>query len=271
MKLSVIVPTYNRPSALVKVLDGLLAQSRLPDEIIIADDGSDILTREAVRPYLSNTKIRVSHIWQEDKGFRAARIRNRAVKASGGDYLVFLDGDCIPHRHFINDHERLARKGYFFQGKRVIVSKKASPGFSFTDTDSALRLIRHLVLFRISNGHHIVRLPFFPSQITSKLSGIRSCNMGVFRQDIMAVNGFNQAFTGWGREDSELAVRLYKYGLKRKEHPFMAICYHLWHQENSRDNIEKNDALLNQTLAGEKYYCEFGIENNPGQPDKDSL
>ena len=199
----------------------------------------------------------LSHVWQEDRGFRAAGIRNRAILASTGNYIVLLDGDCIPDRHFVHDHCQLARPGFFFQGKRVLVGKKLAEGFTARSANS-----RRLGLFfsrDIENAHHLIRLPLFPTLTTTRLGGIRSCNMGFFRKDIFAVNGFNTDFTGWGREDSELAVRLYRYGLKRREHPFRAVCFHLWHPENPRGGLERNDNLLRDAQASGHYECKNGL------------
>ncbi|MCF6248658.1 MAG: glycosyltransferase family 2 protein [Desulfobacula sp.] len=259
MKIAVIVSTYNRPDALIKVLDGLIHQTRLPDEIIIADDGSAQATREIVQPHLKNTQIQIKHVWQEDQGFRAARIRNLAIKASSGEYLILLDGDCIPEQHYIFDHLNLAQKGFFFQGKRVLVNKSAEHRFDHRVCNLKNKLIAHALKKELSNRHHIFRIPFFPSYTTIKLSGVRSCNMGIFREDIWAVNGFNHDFVGWGREDSELVVRLFKYGLKRKENPFKAICYHLWHKENNRSYLEKNDKILQQVIHSTSFMSKAGL------------
>jgi len=261
MKISVVVTTYNRPDALKKVLDGLLHQTRRPDEIIIADDGSGNPTKAMLQPYLNHTQIRIKHVWQEDKGFRAAWIRNKAIVASTGEYLLLLDGDCVPGKYFIRDHLYLAQKGCFFQGKRVLVEKSVEQIFNRTNCNSSARLIIHALKKEISNCHHIIRIPFFPSYKVKKLSGIRSCNMGVFRDDMFAVNGFNHAFKGWGREDSELVVRLFKYGLKRKENPFRAICFHLWHDESTRNSLERNDVILKETLKAESFSCKSGLND----------
>lgn len=269
MKIAVIVTTYNRPDALVKVLDGLLHQSRLPDEIIIADDGSKESTQKAILPFLDQKSAVVSHVWQEDKGFRLATIRNKAISKATSDYLILLDGDCIPGFHFVKDHFLLAKTGCFFQGKRVIVSKNATPDFDFERISRLFNLIADLFLSRISNGHHIFRLPLFIAYTTTKMSGVRGCNMGFFRTDLLAVNGFNEDFKGWGREDSEIVARLYKYGLKRREHPFRAICFHLWHNENTRAQLEKNDQLLEQALESDDYTCERGIRDLSLEPDED--
>jgi glycosyltransferase involved in cell wall biosynthesis len=259
MKISVIITTYNRPDALKRVLDGLMFQTRLPDEIIIADDGSGKSTKAMLDSYLSQTRIRIEHVWHEDMGFRAARIRNMAIAKSCGDYLVLLDGDCIPEKHFIQDHLGLAQKGYFFQGKRVIVGQSAQSTFNHITCNSKTRLMGLALKKKISNCHHIFRIPFFPSYTISRLSGVRSCNMGMFIDDIRAVNGFNHAFLGWGREDSEFVVRLFKYGLKRKENPFKAICFHLWHNENKRNCLEKNDKMLEQARASKSFFCKSGL------------
>ena len=257
MKISVIVPTYNRPKALKKVLDGLACQTWPPHEIIIADDGSTQETARMLASYMN--RLPVHHVWQEDEGFRLSRIRNKAILKAQGDYLIMLDGDCIPEKHFVEDHLSLAEKGCFFQGKRVIVNQKSEPQFTFVDMDSFARRLVHAMKLDISNSHHILRIPLWPAHKTPKLSGIRGCNMGFFRKDLVAINGYNQSIQGWGREDQEIVVRLYKYGLKRKENPFKAICYHLWHRENSRNNLEKNDKILENAIASAAFFCESGL------------
>ncbi len=259
MKISVIVTTYNRPDALKKVLDGLLFQTRLPEEIIIADDGSTDETRLMLQTYLKHSQIRIKHVWQEDKGFRAARIRNMGINQSNSDYIILLDGDCIPDQYFIKDHLSLAQQGCFFQGKRVLVNQSAEKKVDQRICNSINKLLILALKKDLSNRHHIIHIPFCPSYTTRRMSGVRSCNMGFFRDDIKAVNGFNHNFQGWGREDSELVVRLFKYGLKRKENPFKAVCYHLWHKENKRNSLENNDKILENTIKSESFFCKSGL------------
>jgi len=259
MQLSVIMTTYNRPGALRRVLEGLAGQTRLPDEVIIADDGSGPETTAVIASFEQAGPFALEHVRHADRGFRAAAIRNKAINRSHGDYLVCLDGDCIPDSHFIADHLKLAQRGCFFQGKRVLIAKQRAAIFSFQEIATPLRKLKCLLQSDIGNRHHLLRLPFFPAFKSRRLSGIRSCNMGFFRDDIYAVNGFNEDFEGWGREDSELAVRLFNYGLKRKSHAFAAICFHLWHAENDRDRLAVNDALLAQMRAAETYFCTWGL------------
>lgn len=268
MKASVIVTTYNRPDALKKVLEGLLAQTCLPHEIIVADDGSGASTAAMLVPYLARQDLRITHVWQKDEGFRAARIRNKAILESTGDYLLLLDGDCIPETHFVADHMALATPGCFFQGKRALVNEKAMDQFDHQSMASFPKLLWLVLSSGISNSHHILRVPFFPSHEVKKLSGIRSCNLGISKKDVEAVNGFNHEFTGWGREDTEFVIRLFRYGLKRKENPFKAICYHLWHNENSRNKLDRNDQLLEKTNQSESYYCKLGLDSLTGNRKK---
>ncbi|MBW1865736.1 MAG: glycosyltransferase family 2 protein [Deltaproteobacteria bacterium] len=259
MKISVIMTTYNRPTAMERVLDGLRYQTRLPDEVIIADDGSGAGTAASIERFLKVSPFPLHHVWHADRGFRAAAIRNKAIRRSTGEYIVSLDGDCIPEKHFIEDHLKLARRGSFFQGKRILVDREISKSFTFRDTDTFFKKIKLLLKPGIGNRHHLARMSFFPAVTFNSLSGIRSCNIGFFRDDIFAVNGFNEDFQGWGREDSELAARFFNYGLQRKSHLFMAVCVHLWHAENNRSRLVVNDDLLKKCIDSKAVSCFNGL------------
>ncbi len=258
MKVSLIVSTYNKPDYLLKVLESVLYQTVFPFEVIVADDGSTEETAITVKNFSKNAPFPVKHVWQEDLGFRAAKIRNEGIKVSEGDYIIFLDGDCIVNKHFIEDHIKLAEKGCFVQGKRILLDEEISKVFSYKEVNSFFKLI--LNLNHMKNIHHIFRLSFFPAIKNQNLKGIKSCNMGFWKEDLLSVNGFNEVFVGWGREDSEIAVRLFKYGLKKKVHPFMAVCFHLWHKENPRDRLNKNDEILKNTIESKGYICKDGIK-----------
>lgn len=261
MKVSVIVTTYNNPDYLMRVLESLAYQKVLPYEVIVADDGSTEDTALAVRDFSRRAPFVVKHVWHEDLGFRAAKIRNEGIKVSEGDYIIVLDGDCVVNKHFVEDHMKLAQKGFFVQGKRVLLSKELSSTFTYRQANSLTFLLKHLK--HITNAHHVFHLPILPAFSNKNLKGIKSCNMSFWREDLIAVNGFNEEFVGWGREDSELAVRLFKYGLKKKVHPFMAVCFHLWHPENSRESLSRNDELLRMAIQSEEYVCKKGIVKLP--------
>jgi len=259
---SVIVTTYNRPDTLIQVLKALAYQTHLAGEVLIADDGSTDDTRLRIRQLQSALPYRLAHVWHADEGFRAAKIRNDAVRLANEDYIILLDGDCIPTRHFIKDHLVLARRGCFFQGKRVLVKSKIVARFDWPQVNSAGTLFKYVIKGGLSNTHHVLRCAWLPSFPATGISGTRSCNMGLFKSDFMAVNGFNEEFTGWGREDSEFVVRLFNFGLKRRTHSFMAICFHLWHIENDKAALPDNDLKLKKTIDSKIYYCTKGINKS---------
>jgi glycosyltransferase involved in cell wall biosynthesis len=263
MSASVIVTTYQRPEALKKVLLALGCQTRPAQEIVVADDGSGPDTGAMITDLAARLTVPVHHVWHEDRGFRAAEIRNRAIQRSTGDYILLLDGDCIPSRQFIQDHLHLSESGHFVQGKRVLVNRGCVSNFGPKTPHSFKALVRLALTGGVSNAHHLLRLPFLPARSSTSMSGIKTCNMGFHREDIYAVNGFNQDFVGWGREDSELAVRFYKYGLKRKTHAFMAICFHLWHRENDRTRLTENDEILARAIAADTHRCTNGLTHSP--------
>lgn len=240
------------------MLDSLQCQKRAPDEIIVADDGSGSDTGELIRKSSALFRFPLLHVWQENKGFRAGKIRNRGIVRSSGEYIILLDGDCVVNRHFVSDHLSLAEEGYFVQGKRVLVGKKAMPVFDHHHANSALALWKIALTGSLANTHHLIRLPDIMSIKNRKLAGIKSCNMGFFRKDVLAVNGFNEDYVGWGNEDSDLACRFIKYGLTKKTAPFRAICFHLWHPTNKALG-DLNKKLLDDTISSGAYFCEHGI------------
>jgi len=258
LKVSLVITTYNNPVALKKVTDSVLNQTRQPDEVFIADDGSDEETARVVERFSGISSFPVFHVWQEHRGFRAAKIRNEAIKRASGDYIILLDGDCVANRYLLSDHVTLAEKGCFIQGKRVHVNRNAAEWFTHDHADSAFSLVKMALSRKISNVHHILRLPFFPEVRNRRLKAIKSCNMSFFGDDMRAVNGFNEEFVEWGNEDSELACRFFKYGLIKKVHPFMAICFHLWHPTN-KTMTGNTRRLLAKTIASKGYFCEHGL------------
>lgn len=255
VKVAVIVTTYNSPSYLHKVLEGYLRQTRYPDELIVADDGSSGETADVINRFRSSAPFPVQHVWQADLGFRAARIRNEAIKACSGDYIIFTDGDCLPHPSFVADHLCLRREGCFIQGKRMLLGAEASREIrDYRGTD----LISHCFKGELTGCHHLVRIPGV--YVRKKgLRGIKTCNMALFKRDIVAVNGFNEDFTGWGREDAEFAARLFSYGLCRKDPLFSAMVVHLWHKENNRAELDRNDLMLRQVVDSARFFCSNGL------------
>src|SRR5690349_19837375 len=122
MGTSLIVTTYNWPEALELTLASVTGQSMLPDEVVIADDGSGPATATAIERWRERLVTPLVHVWQPDEGFRLARSRNRAIAVTKADYIVLVDGDMLLHRHFIRDHVDCARPDCFIQGARPQLS-----------------------------------------------------------------------------------------------------------------------------------------------------
>ena len=259
MKVSLIISTYNRPEVLFLVLQSIECQLIKPYEVIIADDGSSFETEEIINKFKMISDLNIIHSWQKDIGFRAAKSRNKAILKSSGEYIVLIDGDTILHSKFIVDHIKNAEKGFFSQGTRVLLTKNKTKKI----LDSYYKKLNFFT-FGLNNRKNAIHLNVL-SKIFSKkknnMHGIKSCNMGFYKQDCEAINGFNNDFEGWGREDSDFVARLFNIGVNRKTLRFNAIQFHLWHQENSRSSLVKNDLLLTNTINNKVQRCENGIDS----------
>ncbi len=257
MKVSLIITTYNRPDALKLVLKSALTQHRLPHEIVVADDGSGEETANVIREAAKESLVPILHAWQEDEGFRAAMSRNRAAAMSSGEYIVMIDGDMVLHPLFIKDHIEAAEPGTFVQGGRVLLNEEATK-----EAVIKSRISFSIFSKSIKNRKNALRCPLLSSLFSRKsrsLKGIRTCNFALFREDLLAVNGFDNRFVGWGREDSEFAARLLNSGMVRKDLRFAAIAYHLYHKESTREALKENDRRLERTIKEKLVRCEDGI------------
>jgi glycosyltransferase involved in cell wall biosynthesis len=263
--ISVIVATYDREDALDAVLWGLSRQSDRGFEIVIADDGSRSTTAAVVEGWRSRLGVPLSHVWQRNRGFRAAEIRNRAILACRGDYCIFLDGDCIAASDFIATHRRLAESGWFVTGNRVLLS----PGLTDAvlreklrpQAWSAWRWIRHRLEGSVNRLAALLRLPLGPLRKLRprQWRGARSCNLAVWRSDLERIDGFDACFTGWGREDSDLLIRLLRCGLRRKDGRFATGVIHLWHPPLDRAQLPANDARLDTVLQSDRTRAQRGL------------
>lgn len=258
MKCSLIITTYNRPVALELVLLSVEKQTILPEEVVIADDGSDYRTKVIIENFQSRNILNIKHSWQEDKGFRAAKSRNKAIAFSTKEYIVLIDGDMVLHNRFIEDHLKHAKKGFFIQGKRSLLTKKRT-GLAIHNQETVFSFLDRMVLNPKNSIHSNILSTLFSSKKTH-LKGLKTCNMSFFRNDCISVNGFNEKFEGWGREDSEFIVRMINNGVLRKTLRFQAIQYHLYHEENSRGRLFENDLILQNTIANQSSWCGNGID-----------
>jgi len=244
MDVSIIITTFNWPEALEVNLRSVLAQTRKPDEVIVADDGSNSKTAEVVGKVLRPSKINWRHVWHEDKGIRQARIKNLGVKYSGSDYLIFVDHDVVMHPAFIADHLSAAEKGVFLQGKRSFLPEDytrevLAKGFGNPPSP---------FLRGLENKKNAYRSPFL-GRLFCRRKGfqksLRGCNLSMHRTDFLVVDGYDETFDLlWGREDSDICYRLFHSGRKVQNLWFSALQYHLHHRVIKRRERDRLDEEL---------------------------
>ena len=256
---SLIIATYNWPSALECCFRSILNQSVFPDEIIIADDGSGEATLNLIKKFQLNTAIPVIHIWQPDDGFQLARIRNKAVAAARYDYIIQIDGDLLLHPHFIRDHLSAARATHFIGGSRCLLNASLSQRL-LSNEPISISWMKQGIINR-ENAIRFKPLAYLLQTCirTNSSSNIRGCNMSFWRSDFIAVNGYNEAYTGWGKEDTDLVIRFFNLGLKRFLFKFQGIVFHIWHQEADRSELEKNEKMLARLKENKVTRCEIGV------------
>ena len=263
MRTSLVILTYNWPEALARVLAAVAAQSVLPDEVIVTDDGSREDTRALVARVARDFPTRIAHVWQDDRGFRAARARNRGIAASHGDYVILIDGDMILHRDFVADHLDFALRGHSLQGTRL----NASAAETKRLLDGGRARFSPLMPGPFP-PHRAIRWPWLARVKARSSSGGRifSCNMSAWRDDLLLVNGFDERFEGYGGEDQELAKRLRHAGVRRRQLKFAGLAIHLHH--NTRAPDDPNDAslpanrMIAETLAKHAVRCERGVDGH---------
>ena len=263
--ISVIVTTYNREDALEAVLRSLACQSERNFEVVVADDGSAETTAAVIDAWNGKVGRRLDRVWHEDRGFRAAEIRNRAILAARGAYCIFLDGDCIVRPDFVAIHRRLSEPGCFVTGNRILLSRGL--------TENVLRgkltpeiwpLSRWLAERRrggINRLSALLRLPLGPLRRLRQRQwrGARSCNLAIWRADLDRVDGFDGDYSGWGKEDSDIIVRLLHAGVRRKDGAFATGVLHLWHAEAERGRLADNERKLSDSLASDRVRARRGL------------
>ena len=266
MLISVVVATYNRPDALDAVLRSLGKQDDRDFEVVVADDGSKSDTEAVVRNAQTELKVPVLHVWQEDLGFRLAAARNRATVNAHGDYLIYLDGDCIVRHHFVRAHRALAEVGWCVTGGRVLLSEAftrsvLADGIAVEDWSVANATLAS-VQGKVNRATSLPRLPLGPLRKLGarRWQRLRGCNFSAFRADIVRVNGFDECFEGWGFEDSDFAARLIESGVRLKNGRLATNVYHLWHPESDRSAHDENWQRLQARIEAREARAHKGLD-----------
>lgn len=265
--ISIIVTTYNREDALDAVLRSLERQSDGAFEVIVADDGSAAATGELIDRWKPKFGRRLEHVWQSDQGFRGAEIRNHAILAARGTYCVFLDGDCIVRPNFVASHRRLAEPGWFVTGNRILLSPELTARVlrdQLTPENwHTLRWLAERLQGGVNRLTALLQLPLGGLRRIRQREwrGARSCNLAIWRADLDRVDGFDGDFSGWGKEDSDIIVRLLHAGVRRKDGMFATGVIHLWHVEADRSHLSENERKLAGVVGSDRVRALRGLSS----------
>jgi glycosyltransferase involved in cell wall biosynthesis len=263
---SLIVSTADNPSALDLVLEGLSRQTVAAHELLIADDGSDAQTLAVIEKWRPHFRGRVERFWFPHEFYRRSVAQNAAVRAATGEYLIFLDGDCVPHRRFIADHLRHAERGAFVQGRRGGIRARQVRQL----TGSRIRPVRLFLRGQLYGLSRSVRRPW--AQVTvSPDCFIQGSNFAVWRDDFFRVNGYDETIVGHVYADTEFAARLSNAGLRCKKVVGQLIVFHLDHPRVVRYLTAANERILERTRREKRIRCEVGVTNGATPAPSDAV
>lgn len=255
---SLITPTYNWPEALELLLLSIKKQSHLPNEVIIADDGSRENTKELIQEFQKNFPVPLHHIWHKDDKNQKPAIMNKAIASSKFDYIIEIDGDIIMHKDFVKDHLSLSEKNVYLYGSRVNIQK------NYLETLFKNKQIDFKFYSKgIKKRGRTFHIPFLANRykkenkISSKLRG---CNMSYWKEDFIKINGFNENLVGWGVDDSEMIQRLINIGIQGKRLKYKGIVYHIYHNEQDKSKVGLNIELEKDAKNKNITFIENGID-----------
>ncbi len=245
-------------------MESIFNQVHLPDEIIIADDGSGPATKELIELMQRNSPRPMVHIWHEDHGYRLASIRNRSFAAARSEYLIQIDGDLLLEKHFIADHLSIAKAGTFVAGARAMMNEALTKNV----LEGNLK-IEELAEHRaeIDKRHNAMRsdllkkISYFWQQNNFNYKYVFGCNMAFWKEDLLKVNGYDESFKGWGKEDNELAVRLLNAGVKIRFLKFGGVAYHMHHKVADLSSMDSNEERLMESIRKKSNYATDGLNN----------
>ena len=272
--ITIIVTTYDRPDALDAVLRSLSRQADRDFEVVIADDGSGPETAKLIRDWQGRLGAPLKHVRHEHHDFRAGEIRNRGVLASAGRYCVFLDGDCLARPDFVAQHRALAEPGWFVRGNRVLLTERLTAAVLREHLEPERWGLADWIGHHFSGGLNrlapLLNLPLGPLRKLSsgKWEGVQTCNLATWRADLDRVDGFDAAFSGWGREDSDLVIRLLNAGIRRKDGRCATGVLHLWHPAADRSRLAENERRLMHAIETERVRAERGMSTLSAGDDR---
>lgn len=273
IKVSVIVPVYNRLEHLRALFICLLNQKVQPYELIITDDGSSEKVLDYIDDLIESAKFKIKHIYQEDKGFRKTRALNNAVRESEGDYLIFCDQDLIFPNDYIEKILKNAKKNEYLMGRahnteideKNIILKKLNEAKDYSLIEEVIPKSYSedmLHQYKLDKKRRILQRLFLNKR------GIRLAGMsyGLFKYDYLKVNGYDEKYQGWGYEDDDFGNRLCVSGVKSRELKTDMIQLHLYHPFDPSKKKSLNEEYYykrkKEIFKNNDYFCKYGIKNS---------
>ncbi len=267
LEASVIISIYNNYSFIELVLAGFERQTNKNFEIILADDGSKKEVVDKINAYIKQSTLKIKHIWHEDEGWRKNEILNQAIKKSDSDYIIFIDGDCIPHKKFVAEHLFNKEPNITLAGRRSNLSKYVSDRLTYENVRKGILerkfAILGILLKSVIGGSHLENAIYFKNnfirkKINKKTKGVLGSNFSLHKSNILEINGFDERYKKPAiGEDTDFEYRLKNAGKKIKLIKHLAIQYHLFHARLERDDIHME--YLNDVLKNKTTYTPYGI------------
>jgi glycosyltransferase involved in cell wall biosynthesis len=260
---SLLVNVYDMLDRLRIASEGLLRQSSSDFEIIFCDDGSTDGSEAFIAGLAGRSQVSIRHVWQPNLGYRRSMILNQGIRESRGRIVIVTDGDCILHRHFVRDHLEQSREGRFLAGRRLDLG----PAFSNALTPARVaggffdRPRLGLLLSDSKRRNRCLRVRSGALRRLMKmdeLDHLKGCNFSALRRDFEAINGFDEDYQGYGREDTDVEIRLRNLGLELTSLKGLALQFHIWHPV--REFTPANDERLDALKKSDRWRCRNGLE-----------
>lgn len=253
MKATIIISIYKNIQALRAVLESLQTQTEQDFEVVLSEDGEDAEMAAFISSYPFPWPM--THLTQEDTGWRKERALNRAVIAAQTDWLIFIDGDCVLHPRFVEMHLRYAQRGRVLGGKRVRLSPELSERVLNGEKPC---ILPYLIYPR--GCRHVGEGLFLPHALPRPLKHLIGSNMSLSKSDLLAINGFDENYTRPATgEDYDIEWRMQRNGCRLFSLKNKAVQFHLYHKENWTEHNE-NSLYCTQQQANNQIICKNGIQ-----------
>lgn len=262
---TLVIATYNWPSALRLCLESVQRQAEMPDEVIVADDGSGVETLRVIEEYREKLQVPLKHVWQQDKGYQLAQIRNKAFAKAESDYIIQVDGDLILHPLFVKDHLGAAARNCFISGSRAMLNEATTRQLLETQDIASIPKRGMEKKYNAVRNHLLSGLMRTAQRGSKNVHFVLGCNMAFWKNDLLKVNGYNEVFSGWGKEDNDIAARLINAGVRLRFLKFGGVVYHLHHPQSARPTLAINESLFQQSLHGKVSYVPKGMDQYAGK------